>query len=68
MTKKQKSDYLKSGFAHCPYCKSNNISGDGIDIESDYAIQEVTCYDCGRSWRDHYKLVDVEPMIVLPTP
>ena len=44
----------------CPIrkCLSEDIEGGGVAIEGKYALQEVTCNDCGTVWQDEYKLQD----------
>lgn len=37
----------------CPRCKSDDISGDGIDGES--LTQDVTCNKCDLEWTEFYK-------------
>ena len=44
----------------CPVCRSKQITGHSVVIDADYASQEVTCNDCGSSWRDIYKLIGYE--------
>jgi len=48
--------YLKKA-ATCPFCGSDNISGEEISIEGNEAWQEVSCNDCESSWQDIYELV-----------
>ena len=60
LTEEQKKKYLENGWAKCPFCESEDISGDSIDIEANEAWQNVSCSDCGKSWRDVYKLAFVE--------
>lgn len=58
-TASRKRSYLRHG-STCPYCGSNAITGDSVDIEGSGAWQEVYCQECGRRWRDIYRLVNVE--------
>ena len=41
----------------CPFCKSGDIEGGSIEIDSDYAAQEVSCNECSEEWTEIYKLV-----------
>jgi transcription elongation factor Elf1 len=59
ITAKQKKAYLKHP-GKCPKCKSEDITGASIEIDGDYAVQEVSCSDCEAEWYDYYKLVNVE--------
>jgi transposase-like protein len=61
MTKKTKTPltdaaYVKKGGSCCPWCRSTNISGEGVDVHEGGATQECTCEDCNASWYDHYTL------------
>ena len=54
-----KQEYLAQP-NRCPFCKSENIEAQMFDSDGlTQAFQDVECKDCGREWRDHYKLVDV---------
>ena len=59
LTAARKRSYLQRGGC-CPYCRSESISGESVDIDSNRAFQEVSCSECGRSWLDIYRLTDVE--------
>lgn len=58
MTPEQKTEHLK-GTGVCPYCHSDDITGGGVQIEGNKAIQEVTCNSCYSTWEDRYQLVAV---------
>lgn len=60
LTQEQKRVYMESGGGVCPFCGSDEISGDSVDIEAQQAWQNVDCQACGQSWRDVYKLAFVE--------
>lgn len=60
-TRKQKKEYYKTKNSVCLYCGNKNVTalmsldlGDGRTAE-----QEIGCDDCGRMWKDVYKLIDV---------
>jgi len=59
LTEEQKKAYLKNP-SRCPFCKSNNISGGEIDMESLETWQHCSCDDCHEEWMDIYKLCSVE--------
>jgi len=47
----------------CPFCESEEISGDSIVIVDQEAHQKMGCYQCGGSWADRYDMkrrVDLE--------
>ena len=55
------SKYLADGGGFCPFCKSTNVDGHGFDFDSavlptEMGSVEQHCYNCGKSWRDYYKL------------
>jgi formate dehydrogenase maturation protein FdhE len=60
LTAEQKKKYLAAGAQLCPFCESENISGDTFDAEGTEAWQRVMCSDCLEDWQDVYKLADVE--------
>ena len=60
LTQKQIKDYLNSPGGTCPRCKSGDISGGSINIDSDTASQDITCSDCGLGWTDIYTLTNIE--------
>jgi len=59
LTEEQKRKYLNHDSV-CLYCGSYNIDAMGISIEDGQLWQHVECSDCHKSWRDIYRLVDVE--------
>lgn len=56
----KKEEYLKNRGSKCPYCGSDQIEGESVDISSGSASQLVNCLECNSNWVDIYKLVDVE--------
>ncbi len=48
-------EYLAKRGAVCPFCESDEIDGEQVEIE-DGAWQRVTCARCGREWHDSYVL------------
>lgn len=46
--------YIRLGRQACPFCESDNISGNEVNVDADAASQEVGCDECGASWRDVY--------------
>ena len=56
-------EYRENDCSICPVCKSNNISGDRIEADCDYALQNVTCNDCWSHWTDCYKLMGYEDLV-----
>ena len=60
LSKEEKKNYIKSGYAKCPKCKDDNIEGGSVEIDANGASQDVICLACGAEWTDIYKLSDIE--------
>lgn len=58
--------YLKHKGVKCPFCKSDKIGDAEISNpnmttrEPDQCVQHIKCCDCGKTWKDIYRLEDVE--------
>jgi transposase-like protein len=50
-------EYVKQNGTLCPRCKSKNIEAGEVEAGDVYALQEVTCVDCGKEWNDIFHLV-----------
>jgi transposase-like protein len=59
LTQEQKEQYLKASH-RCPYCKSEDIERDFVEVNEGEATQRVTCNDCHQDWIDIYTLTDVQ--------
>lgn len=48
--------------AHCPFCESERIQAGAVEREDSCTemTQDVECLDCGREWREVYRVVDLE--------
>lgn len=55
-------EYAGTGGAKCPFCRGKDVKANGAIMpdDRDGAMLEVECSDCGRSWRDVYRLVGYE--------
>jgi transposase-like protein len=49
-------EYIASGGAHCPYCKSAEIESDHVEVDGDSAWARVSCQTCDREWQDSFVL------------
>lgn len=49
-------EYVNGGGNQCPVCKSTNIEGHRIQIDSCGAWQDIRCNKCNAIWTDIYKL------------
>jgi transcription elongation factor Elf1 len=58
LTKKQKQEYLRAGGSHCPFCGSEDITGQSPDYDGGIS-QVVACNVCDGRWVDIYNLVEV---------
>ena len=47
---------LKS-LLHCPECGSNDLSTKETDRGLTYMTEDVTCGNCGYSWKEKYTLI-----------
>lgn len=56
LTQEQADKYLKNGGVRCPYCNSDDISGDSVEVDIGSASQEMFCHDCNATWNDLYTL------------
>ena len=52
-------DYLANP-NHCHVCRSDNIEGCGIEVNSNIAWQPIRCVVCDASWSDQYILHSYE--------
>ena len=52
--------YLEKDSNKCPNinCLSEDIEGGSVEIDTNIASQEVSCNDCGMTWRDEYQLTN----------
>jgi RNA polymerase subunit RPABC4/transcription elongation factor Spt4 len=44
----------------CPFCGSDDISGDSWEQDGPTVSQVVDCLDCGETWVDSYQFVGFE--------
>ncbi len=52
--------YVCGGGVRCPYCRSSDIQSARLEADGPAAWADAECADCGRIWRDVYRLVTVE--------
>lgn len=58
-TKEAKSMvYNKQG--HCPFCNSENISYDSLEIMGDMIYYPAMCEDCKKTFKEYYTLNFIE--------
>lgn len=53
--------YVQQSGSICPYCLSEDITGNSIDIDGSTATQEVGCNMCNATWQDVYQLKTFYP-------
>ncbi len=56
---KTETEYLQR-YTHCPSCDSDQIEGKSINVDANYAYQEISCVACEASWVDCYTLTGYE--------
>lgn len=52
--------YVRLGGTHCPFCDSEEITGNEINIDAGTATQEISCSNCDKEWNDLYTLSGYE--------
>ncbi len=52
-------EYLKQDGNLCPFCGSNDLNCGRIEVDSNYAWQDVRCENCEEDWKDTYTLTGV---------
>jgi hypothetical protein len=57
LTEEQIKKYLLSP-NHCPYCESENITSDPVDMSDEMA--DVECLDCKKTWKDVWEITDIQ--------
>lgn len=68
ITKAMEKEYVDHGGVKCLFCGGEDgvngveIVGGPVEIDGPDAWQDVSCGNCGNSWRDCYKLVSVLPL------
>ena len=57
LTDEQRAAYIASGGHACPFCGSDDLIGDEIEIDDAREVcQHVDCHYCDASWTDVYAL------------
>ena len=61
LTQEQMDEYLKSECSICPICKSEDISGDHVQVDdgADKAYRDICCLACGSSWTETYSVTSI---------
>ncbi len=62
MTVLQSTSYMNNP-TRCPYCDSEKISREFVEVDPGYSDQRVCCEKCGRIWMEIYKLIEVEDYV-----
>lgn len=50
------AEYVATGGAKCPHCRSENITAGDRQFEGREAWLNVACDDCGERWVEIFKL------------
>jgi len=56
------TEYITKGGVHCPFCGSDDLTAEGVEIDGGAATQEVGCGLCGENWIDTYTLAGIQPV------
>lgn len=59
LTNEQAQNYLKNRGSSCPFCGSDQIQGDSVEVHDGRVYQSVQCLKCGEGWHDGYTLDSV---------
>ncbi len=51
--------YKQNNGTKCMFCGDDQLQGDGVEISSGQASQNVTCIKCSANWTDVYLLANV---------
>jgi len=68
LTEAKARAYIKSGGAHCPFCKSVQTEGGPVEISGAQSIQGMWCLDCEEEWEDIFERVQVVHRIPVEIP
>lgn len=49
--------YVRVHGTKCPFCRSEDIVGDDINVDGGQATQEMSCNECDAEWEDVYRLI-----------
>lgn len=55
-------EYATQYYGNCPACRSDQITGGGIDVEGNQCFQRVSCQDCEHTWEDVYTLTGYQSL------
>ena len=59
LLEKDKLAYVEGRGLRCPYCASQDIRADGMDVDGSTAWQEVSCNFCQKKWTDLFTLTGI---------
>ena len=51
----QRNQPTSQEWSQCPFCKSQDIEGDSIQVEGPETWQEVSCQRCDGNWTEIYE-------------
>jgi hypothetical protein len=52
-------EYVEEGGARCPFCGSDEVTGDSFTSGGGEASQEMSCDACDAKWEDVYALTSI---------
>jgi transposase-like protein len=67
ITKEQKEAYIQHP-NRCPKCRSENLQCDGFESDDNDGWREVRCKDCGLTFKEIFKVVDMDVELVVEKP
>lgn len=54
------AQYMDVGGQQCPLCRSHEITGDSLEVDTLTSWQPVSCSDCGAEWNDLFGMTGYE--------
>ena len=62
LTPNDEQEYVECP-SECPYCHSDNIESDPLDVDGKTAWARVTCQSCRRYWEDVFELKYIDTTV-----
>lgn len=54
-------EYCALNGSYCPYCGSDEIVGDSVQVDGSFVTQPISCLDCENKWENTYILTAYDP-------
>lgn len=60
ITSEKKTRYINSGSSECPFCESEKLRKEEIEIFGIDAIRVVYCPNCEEQWEEYWTLKTIK--------